>query len=77
MDLWNAKKKRNSSWSWLSLMEGISFLKNHSRFMVGNGACIYVVNDTWNSNGSKVVPRVDLWSETKVVELLLPKSKLL
>ncbi|KAF7812642.1 reverse transcriptase [Senna tora] len=68
--LWEARKSRNISWSWRSLLEGRDLLA----WLIGNGASISVYGDRWvgakaklwgNSSRHNVATVKDLFEEGK------------
>ncbi|KAF7824193.1 retrotransposon protein, putative, unclassified [Senna tora] len=66
---WEAKRKRNCSWSWTSLVEGREFL--HCAWILGNGKSINILNKNWIPGFRKMCHCVGLNRDTKVSELFL------
>lgn len=48
-----AKRKRNDSWAWASLLHGRDILRKGGRWIVGNGESIDVEADNWLASGAK------------------------
>lgn len=86
-----AKRKRNDSWAWASLLHGRDILRKGGRWIVGNGESRDVEADNWLASGAKERLRnegVDIrvrelidqnqkgWDIRKVREIIDPSSVL-
>lgn len=49
-----AKRRRNDSWVWVSLLHGRDEILRSARWAVGNGENISVQNDVWLASGQKI-----------------------
>lgn len=52
--IWEAKKKRNASWAWRSILAGHDFLNHHKAWHIKDGAQVKVFNDKWLINGERL-----------------------
>lgn len=48
-----AKRRRNYSWAWASLLHGRDMLRKGGRWIVGNGESIDIEADNWLVSGAK------------------------
>lgn len=53
-ELLAAKKRRNSSWSWSSLLYGRDLLLEHGRWNIGNGSQVDIMTHRWLSSGERL-----------------------
>ncbi|KAF7807038.1 uncharacterized protein G2W53_039199 [Senna tora] len=67
---WDAKKGRNGSWPWISILEGRDFIRKHCAWCVGNGSSIKVINECWIPGERRIWHVEDGDREMKVCDLL-------
>ncbi|KAF7822040.1 putative ribonuclease H-like domain, reverse transcriptase zinc-binding domain-containing protein [Senna tora] len=68
---WDAKKGRNSSWPWISILEGRDFIRKHCAWSVGNGRSIKVINENWIPGERRIWHVEGGDREMKVCDLLV------
>lgn len=68
-DFIRARRKRNESWVWASLIHGRDMVLKSARWSIGSGESILIADDNWLANGKKVENH-GINGMTKVVELV-------
>lgn len=68
-DLIRAKRARNDSWVWASLIHGKDTLMKHARWLVGKGEQISITQDNWLAYGERITTSTPLITD-KVGDLI-------
>lgn len=53
-DFMRAKRRRNESWVWTSLLHGRDMVRSFARWSVGSGKKIFIKEDNWLASGHKL-----------------------
>lgn len=53
-DFIRAKRKRNASWVWSSLLHGRDMVLSSARWTIGKGDKVHIYQDVWLASGNKV-----------------------